>query len=132
MLETAEAVGWSVEETASALRSQRQPMSLDEADCRPTGKFLGGTALRPPRGSSAGRSGQEPLENSDEEVLEGLSWRDREILKLHFGLGDGYAYTLDEIGRTFAISRERVRQIEARALRALQQPTTAARLVDFV
>ena len=50
-------------------------------------------------------------------MLEELSWRDREIIKLHYGLGDGYAYTLDEIGKTFAISRERVRQIEVRGTR---------------
>jgi RNA polymerase primary sigma factor len=130
--ETAQAVGWSVEETANTLRSQRTAVSLDEMIVDQRG---GSLAERLPD-----RREPHPTAEVDKHLLtahihkalEGLNWRDREIIKLHFGLGDGFAYTLDEIGKTFAISRERVRQLEARALAALQQPTTAAQLVDFV
>jgi RNA polymerase primary sigma factor len=72
------------------------------------------------------------LKSRLKEVLKGLKRRDREIIRLRYGLGKGHAHTLDQVGKTFAISRERVRQIETRALRILQQPMSAARLVDFV
>ena len=130
--ETAEAVGWSVEETANAVRSQRQPMSLDEATADQRGSSLAERLSDRREDHPPAEVDKNLLKVQMKKVLEGLSWRDREIIKLHFGLGDGYAYTLDEIGRTFSISRERVRQIEVRALQALQQPMTAARLVDFV
>jgi RNA polymerase primary sigma factor len=54
--------------------------------------------------------------------LEGLSYREREILRLRFGLADGYSYTLEEVGTIFSVTRERVRQIEAKAVAKLRQP----------
>jgi RNA polymerase sigma factor (sigma-70 family) len=56
-------------------------------------------------------------------VLKTLTYREREIIKLRYGLGDGYTYTLEEVGRIFKVTRERVRQIEAKAIRKLQHPT---------
>lgn len=67
-----------------------------------------------------------------EEVLQGLNWREREIIKLRYGLGDGHAYTLDEVGKIFAVTRERIRQIESRAMRKLQQPMAAGKLSGFL
>jgi RNA polymerase primary sigma factor len=61
-----------------------------------------------------------------------LSWRDREILNMRYGLGDGYNYTLEEVARVFQVTRERVRQLEARALRMLQMPRHSAELVEFM
>ncbi len=55
-------------------------------------------------------------------VLKTLTYREREIIKLRYGLGDGYTYTLEEVGRIFKVTRERVRQIEAKAVRKLQHP----------
>ena len=130
--ETAEAVGWSVKETATTLKSQRQPMSLDDTTVEQRGSSLAEQLAEHREAHPATEVDENLLKVQMKKVLEELSWRDREIIKLHYGLGDGSAYTLDEIGKTFSISRERVRQIEARALSALQQPMVAARLVDFV
>ena len=60
------------------------------------------------------------------DVLESLDYREREILRLRYGLADGYAYTLEEVGKIFSVTRERVRQIESKAVRTLQHPTPGA------
>ena len=65
-------------------------------------------------------------------VLKTLSYREREIIKLRYGLGDGYSYTLEEVGRIFKVTRERVRQIEAKAVRKLQHPVRSEQLEGFV
>ena len=65
-------------------------------------------------------------------VLKTLSYREREIIKLRYGLGDGYTYTLEEVGRKFKVTRERVRQIEAKALRKLQHPVRSRKLEGFL
>ncbi|MDR3182079.1 MAG: sigma-70 family RNA polymerase sigma factor, partial [Planctomycetaceae bacterium] len=65
-------------------------------------------------------------------VLQSLSYREREIVKLRYGLGDGYRYTLEEVGHIFKVTRERIRQIEAKAIRKLQQPTRSMDLVGFL
>jgi len=65
-------------------------------------------------------------------VLETLTYREREIIKLRYGLGDGYTYTLEEVGRIFNVTRERVRQIEAKAIRKLQHPMRTRKLEGFV
>ena len=54
--------------------------------------------------------------------MEHLNYREREILRLRYGLADGYSYTLEEVGKIFSVTRERVRQIESKAVRKLQQP----------
>ena len=58
-------------------------------------------------------------------MLKTLTFREREIIKLRYGIGDGYTYTLEEVGRIFKVTRERVRQIEAKAVRKLQHPVRA-------
>jgi RNA polymerase primary sigma factor len=64
----------------------------------------------------------EALREKIDQVLKTLTYREREIIKLRYGLGDGYTYTLEEIARIFKVSRERVRQIEAEAMRKLRHP----------
>ena len=66
-----------------------------------------------------------------EHVLKTLTYREREILKLRYGIGDGYTYTLEEVGRIFKVTRERVRQVEAKAIRKLQHPVRARKLACF-
>ena len=61
-----------------------------------------------------------------------LTVRGREIIKHRYGIGDGYTYTLEEVGRIFRVTRERVRQIEAKAVRKLQHPVRARRLSGFL
>ncbi len=82
--------------------------------------------------SPATRIDQGLLRTRIDELLDGLSWREREIIKLRYGLGDGHAYTLDEVGKIFAVTRERIRQIEGRAMRKLQQPDAVGRLTGFL
>ena len=61
-----------------------------------------------------------------------LTYREREIIKLRYGIGDGYTYTLEEVGRIFKVTRERVRQVEAKAIRKLQHPARRRRLEGFM
>ena len=70
--------------------------------------------------------------NRIDRVLKTLSYREREIIKLRYGLGDGYSYTLEEVGHIFKVTRERIRQIEAKAVRKLQQPSRSQELVGFL
>jgi DNA-binding CsgD family transcriptional regulator len=72
------------------------------------------------------------LKNRIEQVLKTLTYREREIIKLRYGIGDGYTYTLEEVGRIFKVTRERVRQVEAKAIRKLQHPVRARKLHGFV
>ncbi len=64
--------------------------------------------------------------------MESLNYREREILRLRYGLADGYTYTLEEVGKIFQVTRERVRQIETKAVRKLQQPYRAKSLASFL
>ena len=72
------------------------------------------------------------LKEKIDQVLKTLTYREREIIKLRYGLGDGYTYTLEEVGRIFKVTRERVRQIEAKAVRKLQHPVRNRQLEGFL
>ena len=73
----------------------------------------------------------ELLKERLEEVMTELTYREREILRLRYGLADGYTYTLEEVGKIFSVTRERVRQIESKAVRKLQQPVSLAGAVGL-
>jgi RNA polymerase primary sigma factor len=130
--ETAQRAGLSVDETECVLRMSRQPLSLDQpvADRDETyfGEFLQDHREEDP----LLEMGHSMLKARIAEVLAVLEYREREILRLRFGLADGYAYTLEEVGKIFSVTRERVRQIESKALRTLQHPTRARQLASFV
>jgi RNA polymerase primary sigma factor len=130
--ETARAARLSVAETVNVMRWQRHPMSLDEPTAEQRGSSLAERLPDCREDRPPAEADKNHLKSQMAQVLQELTWRDRQIITLRYGLGDGRPYTLDEIGETFAISRERVRQIEARALQVLQRPMIAARLVDFV
>src|SRR5690606_5257427 len=83
-------------------------------------------------GSPADTAAQEMLRNRIEQVLKTLTYREREIIKLRYGIGDGYTYTLEEVGRIFKVTRERVRQVEAKAIRKLQHPVRSRKLQGFL
>jgi RNA polymerase sigma factor (sigma-70 family) len=72
------------------------------------------------------------LRDNIKKVLRCLSYREREVIKLRYGLGDGYFYTLEEVGHIFRVTRERVRHIENKAVRKLQNPKITANLVRFL
>ena len=130
--ETAEVAGLSVEETQCVLRMTRQPLSLDqpvaERDETYFGEFLQDHREEDPLLEMS----HSLLKTRIAAVLASLDYREREILRLRFGLADGYSYTLEEVGKIFSVTRERVRQIESKALRTLQHPTRARQLAPFV
>jgi len=130
--ETAFAAELSIEETRRVLNIGRQPASLDrpvgESEDAAFGEFIedGGT-ISPLSSASQGM-----LRDKIEGLLKTLTYREREIIRLRYGLGDGYTYTLEEVGRIFKVTRERVRQIEAKAVRKLQHPVRAKQLEGFL
>ena len=130
--ELSAASGISVEETRRVLKISRQPVSLDRPvgegeDCV-FGDFVQDNRTESPVSAAA----TDMLKNNIESVLKTLTYREREIIKLRYGLGDGYTYTLEEVGRIFKVTRERVRQIEAKAVRKLQHPARSKQLKGFL
>jgi RNA polymerase primary sigma factor len=75
---------------------------------------------------------REMLREQMQDILDSLSPRESEVLALRFGLKDGESHTLEEVGRHFGVTRERVRQIEAKALRKLRHPTRSRKLRDYL
>jgi RNA polymerase primary sigma factor len=130
--QTAEAAGLSLDDTRCILKMSRQPLSLDQPvgdhDDSYFGEFLQDHRDDDPLYDV----NQQLLKNRLADVLQGLNHREREILRLRYGLTDGYAYTLEEVGKIFSVTRERVRQIEAKAVRKLQQPYRSLALVGFL
>ncbi len=122
----------TVEEARRVLAMSRYPISLDRPVGNSEDSHFGdllpdGEAESPSIGAS-----QEMLKGRIQDVLKTLSYREREIIKLRYGLGDGYSYTLEEVGHIFKVTRERIRQIEAKAVRKLQQPSRSQELVGFL
>ena len=130
--ETAKAAGYTLEETRRVLKISRHPISLDrpvgESEDSYFGDFIEDHGMESPVSSAT----QEMLKDKIENVLKTLTYREREIIKLRYGLGDGYTYTLEEVGRIFKVTRERVRQIEAKAVRKLQHPVRSRQLEGFL
>jgi RNA polymerase primary sigma factor len=130
--ETAKAAGISVEETRRVLKISRHPISLDrpvgESEDSYFGDFIEDDSVESPVAAAT----QEMLKDKIDQVLKTLTYREREIIKLRYGLGDGYTYTLEEVGRIFKVTRERVRQIEAKAVRKLQHPVRSRQLEGFL
>ncbi len=122
----------SLEEAHRVDRISRQPISLDgpvaENEDSDFGDFLEDPNTQSPLSVTA----KEMLKDKLDVVLRTLSYREREILKLRYGLGDGFTYTLEEVGRIFKVTRERVRQIEAKAVRKLQHPVRSKQLEGFL
>ncbi|HEV3122221.1 MAG TPA: RNA polymerase sigma factor RpoD [Isosphaeraceae bacterium] len=130
--ETARAANISVEETRRVMKISRHPISLDrpvgESEDSYFGDFIEDEAAESPINAAT----QEMLKEKIDSVLKTLTYREREIIKLRYGLGDGYTYTLEEVGRIFKVTRERVRQIEAKAVRKLQHPVRSRQLEGFL
>jgi RNA polymerase primary sigma factor len=121
-----------ISETRRVLKISRHPISLDrpvgESEDSYFGDFIEDERAENPVESAT----QEMLKDKIEQVLKTLTYREREIIKLRYGIGDGYTYTLEEVGRIFKVTRERVRQVEAKAIRKLQHPVRARKLEGFL
>jgi len=132
MEELAEAVGLGVEETERIMKTWKHPISLDtpvgESEDSSFGDFLEDGNIFSPADSAMHKM----LRDKIEHVLKSLTYREREIIRLRYGLGDGYSYTLEETGRIFKVTRERIRQIESKALKKLQHHTRSTHLKGFV
>jgi len=130
--ETASTAGLSLDETHMVLQMSRQPLSLDQPvgdqDDSYFGEFLQDYREEDPLYEMH----QDLLKTRINDVLAALNYREREIIRLRYGLADGYAYTLEEVGKIFSVTRERVRQIEAKAVRKLQHPSRSRKLSGFL
>jgi len=122
----------SIEEVRRVMDIGRHPVSLD----RPVGEGEDssfGEFIEASDGDNPVRcAGNSMLRKKIEELLQTLTFREREIIRLRYGLVDGYSYTLEEVGRIFKVTRERVRQIEAKAVAKLQSPSRVQRLDGFL
>ncbi|MDX2119376.1 MAG: RNA polymerase sigma factor RpoD [Planctomycetota bacterium] len=130
--ELADRAGMSIAEVRRVMRVGKHPVSLDrpvgESEDSYFGDFIEDERQAAPSDSAAA----DMLKHRIENVLKTLTYREREIIKLRYGIGDGYTYTLEEVGRIFKVTRERVRQVEAKAIRKLQHPVRARKLQGFV
>ncbi len=130
--EMAQLSGLSIDDTQRALKMSRQPLSLDQPVGHQEENFLGDLLYDHRENDPLAGMNMAMLRSSIADVLQTLDYREREILRLRYGLADGYTYTLQEIGRIFSVTRERVRQIEAEAIRKLQDPGPTRKLAAFV
>jgi RNA polymerase primary sigma factor len=130
--ETAKAAGLSLDEARCVMKMARQPLSLDQPVGDHDDSFFGEFVEDHRDEDPLKDVNQEMLKNRIGEALGSLNYREREIIRLRYGLADGYSYTLEEVGKIFSVTRERVRQIEAKAVRKLQHPMRAATLAGFI
>ena len=130
--EVAERLGVPVARVREVLKISRDPVSLDtpigEEDDSHLGDFIEDDSALSPADSAAFSMLREELSTA----LESLTDRERQVVQLRFGLIDGRARTLEEVGKEFNVTRERIRQIEAKALRKLRHPSRSKRLRDFL
>ncbi len=134
--EIAESMSFTTDNVRIIISYMKQPLSSD----RPIGEddtTLGDLLEDPnsePIDKTTGLSSTQikELRSKINELLKTLSYREREVIKLRYGLGDGYCYTLEETGHIFRVTRERIRQIEAKAIRKLQQPSRAQHFIGFI
>ncbi|TWT37757.1 RNA polymerase sigma factor SigA [Posidoniimonas corsicana] len=130
--EVAERAGLSIEDSRVVLKMTRQPLSLDQPVGDHEDNYFGEFIQENREDDPLYDTNMEMLKSRLEDVMDDLSYREREIIKLRYGLTDGYSYTLEEVGKIFSVTRERVRQIESKAVRKLQQPYRSRSLAGFL
>ncbi len=130
--EIAEQLGWNVSRVKQVKNVAREPISLEtpigEEEDSLLGDFIEDKDVENPANQTAFTLLQEQLRS----VLSTLPPREQEVLKMRFGLDDGYSLTLEEVGLYFNVTRERIRQIEAKALRRLRHPRRSRKLKDYL
>ncbi|MCB1157772.1 MAG: RNA polymerase sigma factor RpoD [Leptospiraceae bacterium] len=130
--EIAERLGWPVQKVKAVKNVGREPISLEipvgsEEDSE-LGDFIEDKEVESPINAAAGSILAEQIR----QVLQTLPAREQKVIRMRFGLDDGYAQTLEEVGYQFKVTRERIRQIEAKALRRLRHPTRSKKLKDYI
>jgi RNA polymerase primary sigma factor len=133
---TAEEIGREMEMPAERVREilkiSQEPISLEtpigEEEDSSLGDFIPDNNTQAPSEAAS----YQLLKEQVDDVLDSISQRERRVLQLRFGLEDGRSRTLEEVGREFGVTRERIRQIEAKALRKLRHPTRSKKLRDFL
>ena len=130
--ELAKKMGLSADKIVEIRKISQDPVSLEtpigEEDDSHLGDFLADERTMSPEEFAT----YEILKDELREVLDTLTVREKEVLELRFGLFDGSSHTLEEVGKQFKVTRERIRQIEAKALRKLRHPSRAKKLKDFL
>jgi RNA polymerase primary sigma factor len=122
----------SLDDARCIMKMAHQPLSLDQPVGEHDDSYFGEFLQDHREDDALYDINQQMLKDRIAEVLNNLSHREREILRLRYGLVDGYSYTLEEVGKIFSVTRERVRQIEAKAVRKLQQPVRSRELAGFL
>jgi RNA polymerase primary sigma factor len=130
--ETAKAAGVELNDARRALQFFRNPVSMNRSVGDGDDVQLGSLIEDARTESPVAAASRGSLREAINDVLRSLNARERTIIQMRFGLGDGFAYTLEEVGRVFNVTRERIRQIEAKAIRKLQQPGRSEQLAGFV
>jgi len=130
--EIAEALNWEVDRVKNILKIAQDPISLEtpigEDGESNLGDFVEDKKLDSPMDSTT----EELLKEQLEEVLKSIDWREEQVIRLRFGLDDGYERTLEEVGEMFRVTRERIRQIENKALQKLRHPSRSKALQDYL
>ena len=130
--ELSKKMGISVEKVREVMKISQDPVSLEtpigEEDDSHLGDFIQDESNMSPEEYATNEILKEEIRN----VLDTLQEREKEVLELRFGLIDGTSHTLEEVGKKFNVTRERIRQIEAKALRKLRHPSRARKLKDFL
>jgi RNA polymerase primary sigma factor len=130
--EVAEWTGLSLDDARCIIKMCRQPLSLDQPVGDHEDNFFGEFLEEEREDDPLYETNMEMLKARLEDVMHDLTYREREIIRLRYGLTDGYTYTLEEVGKIFQVTRERVRQIESKAVRKLQQPYRTRALAGFL
>ncbi|MCL2025391.1 MAG: RNA polymerase sigma factor RpoD [Leptospirales bacterium] len=130
--ELADRLGWTVAKVKAVKNVAREPISLEtpvgEEEDSLLGDFIEDKEVDSPVNTAAYRLLHEQISS----VLSTLPAREQKVIRMRFGLDDGYSHTLEEVGYVFKVTRERIRQIEAKALRRLRHPTRARKLKDYL
>ena len=130
--EVAERIGMSPDKVREIMKIAQDPVSLETPIGEEEDSLLGDFIPDDDSPAPAEAASYELLKEQLEEVLHTLTSREEHVLKLRFGLEDGRTRTLEEVGKEFNITRERIRQIEAKALRKLRHPSRSKRLKDYL
>jgi len=130
--EIAEGLGVTARKVEHIMRVSQRPLSLEMPVGEEEDSYLGDFIEDEDADSPQDSAGQQLLREVIDEIFSSLTPREVRILQLRFGLVDGYCYTLEEVGKKFGVTRERIRQIEAQALSRLRHPSRSRKLRDYL